>query len=68
MYVRVSVIINTPGVGSNGTTLEFQRRERPHIVFGEDGVTPVALTNGAGIDGVGAYGDATWTFLQLIQT
>jgi hypothetical protein len=27
----------------------------------------VALTNGAGIDGIGKYGDATWTFLQPLR-
>jgi hypothetical protein len=31
---------------TNGTTHTFERRERPHLVFASDGVTPVALTNG----------------------
>lgn len=53
---------------TNGEVVEFKRRERPHLVFAADGVTPVALTNGAGIDGVGMYGDATWTFLQPLKT
>ena len=52
----------------NGTQIEFHRRERPHLVFAADGVTPLALTNGAGIDGIGQYGDATWTFLQPLET
>ena len=53
---------------AGGGTVEFTRRERPHIVVGKDGVTPVALTNGAGVDGIGKYGDHTWTFLQPIRT
>ena len=52
---------------TNSTVVEFSRRERPHIVLGKDGVTPIALTNGAGMDGVGKYGDHTWTFLQPLQ-
>lgn len=48
--------------------VEFTKRERPHLVFGKDGVTPVALTNGAGVDGIGKYGDHTWTFLQPLGT
>ena len=34
--------------------------ELPHVVFDADGVTPVALTNGAGIDGTGRFHDAVW--------
>jgi hypothetical protein len=52
----------------DGRELEFERRERPHLVFAPDGVTPVALTNGAGIDGTGQNHDATWTFLQPLKT
>ena len=39
----------------NGTQMEFTKRERPHLVFAPDGMTPLALTNGAGIDGIGQY-------------
>ncbi len=46
---------------SSGEVLEFHRRERPHLVFAPDGVTPKALTNGVGLDGIGRFGDATWT-------
>jgi hypothetical protein len=53
---------------TDGRELQFHRRERPHLVFDKDGVTPLALTNGAGIDGIGKYGDATWTFLQPLKT
>jgi hypothetical protein len=52
---------------ASGEALEFTKRERPHLVFGPDGITPVALTNGAGIDGIGKFGDATWTFLQPLR-
>jgi hypothetical protein len=46
----------------------FNRRERPHIVLGKDGVTPVALTNGVGIVGNEGRGDAYRTFLQPLAT
>ena len=46
---------------STGEVLEFHRRERPHLVFAPDGVTPLSLTNGVGLDGIGRFGDATWT-------
>ena len=53
---------------SPGEVVQFYKRERPHLVFAADGVTPVALTNGAGVDGIGEGGDATWTFLQPIKS
>lgn len=31
---------------TNGSAHSFHRRERPHLVFASDGVTPVALANG----------------------
>ena len=31
---------------SDGSWQAFLRRERPHILFADDGVTPVALSNG----------------------
>jgi len=31
---------------SDGSWQEFARRERPHILFAPDGVTPIALSNG----------------------
>ena len=31
---------------TNGTTFAFSRTERPKILFGKDGTTPVALTQG----------------------
>merc|ERR1711865_914825 len=32
---------------TDGSSLEYSMRERPHLVFAEDGRTPLALTNGA---------------------
>ncbi len=32
---------------TDGTTLQLNRRERPHLVFAEGTRTPVALTNSA---------------------
>jgi hypothetical protein len=52
----------------DGSTWHFQQRERPHLVLGKDGVTPVALTNGAAVDGSGLYNDHTWTFIQPLAT
>jgi hypothetical protein len=48
----------------DGTEQSFARRERPHIVMGSDGVTPVALTTAV------TYGtaDASYTHLQPIGT
>ena len=53
-------------VFTDGGTYSFSRRERPHFVFGADGVTPLALTNGAQYGG--QYGDATYTLLQPVAT
>ena len=49
---------------TDGSSFTFTRRERPHFVFADDGVTPIALTNGAQYGG--KYGDATYTLLQPI--
>ena len=60
---------------ADGSVRTFYRRERPHIVLGSDGVTPVALTT-ACIDsptgpGVPGYEppqrDASYTLLQPIN-
>jgi hypothetical protein len=63
---------------SDGRSYTFYRRERPHLVLGPDGFTPVALTT-AVIDspvepgtryGNGAadvYGDASYTLVQPIR-
>ena len=44
----------------DGGRYEFSRRERPHLVFGADGVTPVAISTGFR-DGPG---DHTFTLVQ----
>ena len=51
-------------VFTDGGAFTFSRRERPHFVFAQDGVTPLALTNGAQYGG--KYGDATYTLLQPV--
>ena len=57
-----------------GGVLHFGARQRPHMVLGPDGATPVAVTNGAQAVGataagqLGAGGDASWTFLQQLAT
>ena len=64
--------INGSAYGENaslvgGGMVRFAARQRPHVVLGPDGVTPVALTNGAQLVGEGGKaGDATITFLQPI--
>ena len=47
---------------TDGTHLFLNRRERPHMIFGEDGRTPVALSNSAEVgDG---FGDRGFTLVQ----
>ena len=50
---------------TDGTNFSFSRRERPHLLFKEDG-TPLALSNGAQFGGV--YGDGVFTLVQPIVT
>jgi hypothetical protein len=53
---------------TDGTTGFFMMRERPHLVFGEDGYTPVALTTGVspGPDS-GNRNAYSYTLLQRIH-
>eukprot|EP01084_Bolivina_argentea_P270673 460311_1 len=51
---------------TDNTDFTFSRRERPHLVFGDDKCTPIALTNGAQYGG--QYGDATYTLLQPVKS
>ena len=46
-----------------GSAVSFGRRERPHLVLGPDGFTPVALTTA--VTGPGG-GDHSWTLVQAI--
>ena len=60
---------NSSGVYTDGSAFTFSRRERPHPVFGPDGTTIVALTNGVQYkDSTTKGGDAVFTFLQPVQT
>jgi len=68
-YPRVNVPF------TDGKNYTFYRRERPHLVLGPDGFTPVGLTTGV-IDsplgpGVAGFGgnqrDASYTLLQPIR-
>ena len=38
---------------TDGSSFDFNRRERPHLVFAKDGTTPLALSSGVTYDGVG---------------
>ena len=50
---------------TDGSTVVVAQRERPHLVFGQDGHTVVALSNGFKAQGdAGEYGDRTWTLVQ----
>ena len=48
---------------ANGSTVAFERRERPHIIFADDGVTPIGLTSSVTLPG----SDASFTHLQPID-
>ena len=53
----------------DGSTFSFERRERPHLVFAEDGFTIVGLTTGvAYTDSTTQGSDACFTFLQPVRT
>ena len=45
-WSEISRAYNTTVLLSNGTTVNFARRERPKLLFDTDGVTPIMLTNG----------------------
>ena len=47
---------------TDGSTIEFNRRERPHLVFQEGSRLPVALSTAA--QEGGATGDRSFTLLQ----
>eukprot|EP01084_Bolivina_argentea_P054655 100229_1 len=53
---------------TDGSSEIFKDRARPHIIFDKDGITPIALTNGAKYyDGTSLYMDASYTALQPIN-
>lgn len=49
---------------TDGSSYSFNRRERPHIVFGKDGTTPLALSSGVTYDAAGH----AYTLVQPIAT
>ena len=65
--------VDVPFVGKDGHTISnysFYRRERPHIVLGPDGVTPVALTTAVIDSPTSPYEkggrDSSYTLLQPV--
>ena len=63
-WIYAGVSYSNTVVFDDGTQETFPRRERPHLIFDDDGCTPIALTNGLNYGG--KYGDATYTLLQPI--
>lgn len=63
-WIYTGYIYNNIVDFSDGTTITYDRRERPHFIFDDDGCTPIALSNG--IQYGGTYGDATFTLIQPI--
>ena len=53
---------NVPHQG--GGTVTFARRERPHLILGSDGFTPVALSSSVTMNN---GGDHSWTQIQKIS-
>ena len=52
----------------DGTTFSFLRRERPHLVFADDGFTIVGLTTGITYNDSTTKGnDACFTFFQPVR-
>ena len=50
---------------TDGSVATVGQRERPHVVMGADGYTPVALSTGFVAPGEGGeFGDRTWTMVQ----
>ena len=50
----------------DGTSETYGHCERPHMLFAEDGVTPVALTNGVKIQGL-SNDDQSFTLLRPLR-
>ena len=51
---------------NDGTNITFVHCERPHLIFDNDGITPIALTNGA-IPPETPQGDYSYTLLRPIK-
>ena len=54
--------VNVPH--EDGGAVSFARRERPHLILGADGFTPIALSTSVTMDGGGDY---SWTQIQQIS-
>ena len=50
---------------TDGTSWNFNRRERPHLIFAEGSRTIIALTNSA--EPGGRSGDRTFTLVQGVK-
>lgn len=48
----------------DGGKVSFARRERPHLILGADGFTPIALSTSVTMEGGGDY---SWTQIQQIN-
>ena len=69
---RVPAIIVRTGLAytnlvnfTDGTSWNFNRRERPHLIFAEGSRTIIALTNSAEPGGIS--GDRTFTLVQGVK-
>lgn len=67
-YTGIAYSANT--TFTDGSSFEFPYCERPHLVFGVDGVTPVALTNGVklGPQAGMANDDQSFTLLRPLKS
>ena len=60
-----TLAFNTSVVWTDGTMTDFYRRERPQLVFSDDGeMTPLYLTNGVQENGQGS----SYTVIQPLTT
>ena len=66
-WTYTGVAYNSSGMYTDGTAFSFSRRERPHPIMAEDGVTIVALSTGVVYqDEVAVHGSPSFTFVQPV--
>jgi hypothetical protein len=66
-WVYTGVAYNSSGLYTDGTAFAFSRRERPHPIMAEDGLTIVALSTGVVYqDDVTIHGSPSFTFVQPV--
>jgi hypothetical protein len=66
-WTYTGVAYNSSGLYTDGTAFSFSRRERPHPIMAEDGVTIVALSTGVVYqDEVAVHGSPSFTFVQPV--